>query len=107
GISSYMTLSAKSSYSDALSAHCMNMTNMCDSDGLKITQDARSEANTATVVFLIGAAAVGGGVAMYLLAPKAPPARARDRDNEEHALYLVPAVTPDGAGLVLGGKLER
>ena len=98
GISSYMTLSARSKYNDALSQHCMNMTNMCDPTGLSATHDARHEANIATVVFLVGAAAVGGGVALYLTAPKAS-------RGDEHALYLVPSVTPDSAALVLGGRL--
>lgn len=98
GISSYMTLSARSQYNDALSQHCMNMTNMCDPTGLSATHDARHEANIATVVFLVGAAAVGGGVALYLTAPKAS-------RRDEHALYLVPTVTPDSAALVLGGRL--
>lgn len=96
GIASYMTLSAKSKYDDALKAHCMGMTNACDDIGLRDTHDARSQANVATVVFLIGGAAVGGGVALYLLAPR--PMR------EEHALYLVPSVHPDGGGLVFGGR---
>ncbi len=99
GVSSYMTLSARSQYNDALSQHCMNMTNMCDATGLTQTHDARHEANVATVVFLLGTAAVGGGVALYLTAPKAA------RGGDEHALYLVPSVTPTGGGLVLGGRL--
>ncbi|MGE5184628.1 MAG: hypothetical protein ACM31C_21300 [Acidobacteriota bacterium] len=99
GVSSYMTLSARSQFNDALSQHCMNMTNMCDATGLTQTHDARHEANVATVVFLVGAAAVGGGVALYLTAPKAA------RRSDEHALYLVPSVTPSAAGIVLGGRM--
>jgi tetratricopeptide (TPR) repeat protein len=97
-ISSYMALSARSKYNDALSAHCMGKTNMCDPQGLSATHDARHEANIATVLFLLGGAAVGGGVALYLLAPHAP------RSGDEHALYFTPEARGDGAGLVFGGR---
>src|SRR5207248_11237070 len=73
-VSSVMTLSARSKYKDALSNHCMGSTSMCDMQGLTDTHDARHSANVATVVFLLGAAAVGGGVALYLMAPHATPA---------------------------------
>lgn len=95
GVSTILTLSAKGKYDDALEMHCMGAKDMCNSMGLEATRDARSTANTATVIFLVGAAAVGGGVALYLLAPKAV--------TSEHA-YLVPSVTPDGAGVVFGGS---
>lgn len=95
GVSTALTLSAKGKYDDALEMHCMNDKSMCNAMGLELTRDARSTANTATVIFLVGAAAVGGGVALYLLAPKSVAA--------EHA-YVVPSVTPDGAGVVYGGR---
>lgn len=106
GVSSVMTLSARGKYNDALDMYCGGMTNMCNSQGLAITHDARSTANTATVIFLVGVAAVGGGVALYLLAPKASSASADDEDGgEEEAMrYVVPAVSPEGAGLVYGGR---
>jgi tetratricopeptide (TPR) repeat protein len=98
GISSYLTLSARSRYNDALDAHCGGMTNNCDMTGLEITHDARSTANKATIVFIVGAAMVGGGAALYFLAPKAGPV------SEQHALYVTPAIGPDGIGAVLGGR---
>jgi tetratricopeptide (TPR) repeat protein len=99
GVSSYMALSARGKYNDALAAHCMGMPNMCDDVGLTDTHDARHTANIATIVFSVGLAATAGGVVIYLLAPKAPKAVA------EHALYLVPTTTPDGAGIAFGGRL--
>jgi hypothetical protein len=96
-ISSYMALSARSKYNDALSAHCMNMKDMCDQQGLTATHDARHEANVATVLFLLGGAAVGGGVALYLLAPHAA-------TSDEHALRIAPELRRDGGGIVLGGR---
>jgi len=102
GISSYMTLSARSKYNDALDMYCGGMTNNCDTMGLEITHDARSTANKATVVFLLGVAMVGGGVALYVLAPKGPAPAAAE---ESTSFYLTPAVSPDGVGVVFGGKL--
>lgn len=98
GVSSYLALSARSKYNDALAAHCGGMTNNCDATGLKDTHDARHQANIATVVFSVGLAAVGGGVALYLLAPSH-----HAEKPDEAALYVVPSLSPDGGGLVLGG----
>jgi len=99
GVSSYLTLSAKSSYNDALKKDCAGMTNMCNDAGLKATHDARHKANIATIVFSAGLAAVGGGVVLYLLAPH----EAKATESTEESLYLVPSVSPDSAGLVFGG----
>jgi len=108
GISSVMTLSARGKYKDALADHCGGMTNGCDPEGLTATHDARSTANVATVVFFVGLAAVGGGVALYLLAPKGPAATSENNDEEQTARipsrYLVPSVTDSGGGLVYGGS---
>src|SRR5450432_1200926 len=98
GVSSVMTLSARSKYRDALAAHCNGMTDMCDMQGLTDTHDARSSANTATIVFSIGLAATVGGVVLYLLAPKGESA-------PESAYYLVPTMTPAGGGVAFGGRL--
>jgi len=95
GVSSYMTLSARSKYNDAIAQHCGGSKTMCDDTGLSITRDARSEANVATVVFAVGAAAVAGGVVLYLTAPKA---------SAEHAMRIVPVVDARSAQVVLGGS---
>jgi uncharacterized membrane protein YgcG len=100
GISSYMTLSARSKYKDALAMYCGGMTNNCDTMGLEITHDARSTANKATVVFFVGLAMVGGGVALYVLAPKGP---AQAATEEQTSVYFTPTVGPDSAGFVVGG----
>ena len=103
GVSSYLTLSARSRYKDALDMYCGGMTNNCDMMGLEITHDARHTANIATIVFFAGVAMAGGGAALYFLAPKAhegsPPA------EEQTGFYITPAISPDGAGIVLGGTL--
>jgi hypothetical protein len=96
GIAGGITLSARGKYKDALSDHCLGSTSMCDATGLEITHDARHTANIATVVTLIGGAAVIGGVVLYLTAPKGSVV-------EEHALRIGPAVGTDGASVILGG----
>jgi hypothetical protein len=97
-IGSYLALSARSKYNDALSTHCMDMTNACDAQGLTDTHDARSRANAASIVFGIGAAATIAGVVVYVLAPSAV-------SSGEHAFYLTPVVHGDGAGFAFGGRL--
>jgi tetratricopeptide (TPR) repeat protein len=96
GVSTYLTVSAKSKYNDALKSHCGGMTNGCDDIGLKDTHDARHQANLATGVFVGGAVAIAGGVVLYLLAPKA--------EKRDEAAYIVPSVSPDSAGVVFGGS---
>ena len=98
GIAGVLTLSARGTYQDALAAHCMGSTSMCDPEGLTTTHDARHTANIATVVTLLGVAAVGGGVVLYLLAPDHAAA------SDEHALYVSPVVDAQGGGLVFGGR---
>ncbi len=97
GVASYLTLDARGTYNDALDAHCMGMANACDAEGLSITADARSQANTATVITLISVAAIAGGVVLYLTAPSGEPAR------ETSALYLAPLVGDRSGGFVVGG----
>jgi tetratricopeptide (TPR) repeat protein len=92
-----LTLHARGKYNDALDAHCMGSTTMCDAEGLSITHDARSRANLATVISIAGGAAIVGGVVLYLLAPDAAA-------REEHALYLTPVVGEGGGAIVFGGR---
>jgi tetratricopeptide (TPR) repeat protein len=95
-VGSYLALSARSKYNDALSSHCMDMTNACDAQGLTDTHDARSQANTATIIFAVGGAATVAGIVVYLVAPKAA--------SSEHAFYLVPTLGTT-TGFAFGGRL--
>jgi tetratricopeptide (TPR) repeat protein len=104
GISSYMALSARSKYNDALDMYCGGMKNNCDMTGLAETHDARSTANNATIVFLVGAALVGGGAALYFLAPTGAASTA-GAEQPSSAFYVTPAVSREGVGVVLGGAL--
>lgn len=95
-VSSFLALSARSKYNDALSTHCMDMTNACDAQGLTDTHDARSQANTATIIFGVGVAATVAGIVVYVVAPKAA--------SSEHAFYLVPTLG-NTTGFAFGGRL--
>ncbi|HEY1547056.1 MAG TPA: hypothetical protein VGG28_04525 [Kofleriaceae bacterium] len=92
GVASYLALSARSSYNDALTNDCMGMKTACDPDGLTATHDARSRANIATVVGAVGIAAIAGGIVLYVLAP--------DASSSEHAFYLAPTSN----GIAFGGR---
>ncbi len=104
GIASYLTLDARGSYKDALAAHCAGSSSMCDPVGLQVTHDARSQANLATVVGLVGVATIAGGVVLYLTAPKADAGGEARAESKDEAWYLAPAISGDGGGLVFGGR---
>ena len=97
GIAGVLTLGAKSDYNDALDKFCMGEKNMCNDEGLEATSDARSKANVATVITIISVAAIGGGVVLYLTAPKG------SAKKESKTVYVTPLVTQDAGGIVLGG----
>ena len=99
GVASVLTVQARSKYNDALATHCMNDRTMCDDVGLASTADARHRANISTGIAIVGVAAIGTGVILYLIAPHGTPAA-----KSEHAFYLVPEVDGDGATVLLGGR---
>jgi hypothetical protein len=98
GIAGIVTLGARGTYNDAIGAHCMGTTTMCDPEGLTITRDARHTANIATVVTLLGGAALAGGIVLYVLAP------AKSAGSSEHALYITPEVGTHSGTVVFGGR---
>jgi hypothetical protein len=95
GVSGYLALDARSKYNDALSTHCSGAKNMCDDEGIKLTADSRSRANTATVIAVVGAVFVTAGVVLWVTAPK--------QESNAHALYVAPSIGRDGGGIVFGG----
>ena len=50
------------------------------------------------VRFVLGVAMLGGGAALYFLAPEQP-------ERQRSAFYVTPSLSPDSVGVVLGGKL--
>jgi hypothetical protein len=97
GVAGYLTLLARSTYNDALTAHCGGSKTGCDADGLTITHDARNKANLATIVVGAGAAITAVGVILYVTAPSTQP-------RGEHALRVTPSAGPGAMGVVLDGR---
>jgi hypothetical protein len=92
---------AKSEYDGAFDdGHCDRETLGCDAAGEETTARARTKAHVATVVGVVGIAAVAAGVILYLTAPGAAPERERARSS-----YLVPVVGDGAVGLAFGGSL--
>jgi tetratricopeptide (TPR) repeat protein len=100
GTASYLTLDARSTYRDALRDHCMNASDMCDPEGVRITRAARGRANLATGITVASLAAIAGGVYLYVTRPE----RGRGDRRAEGAVQIVPTLGADCAGLaILGG----
>jgi hypothetical protein len=71
GVGTVFGLSASSKQKDSNADNpCTD--NKCDPMGLQLRKDAIGAATASTVFFVVGAAAVGAGVALYLTAPKGP-----------------------------------
>ena len=101
GVSGYLTFDARDTYRGALDTHCMGQKDTCSDEGLRITGDARSRANLATVFAVAGAVVAAGGLALYLTAPRSSEPENLSRNAQ---LYLAPSIGA-GAGLVvLGGR---
>lgn len=96
-IAGAITFQARGDYKDALTAYCRGAKDMCDAQGVTATHAARQRANIATVLAISGAAAIAGGLLLYVTAPSATP------HSTEHALYLAPSIGGDGNGVVFGG----
>jgi hypothetical protein len=75
GVGTYLAFDAKSDY-DAAKERCDGT--VCDAGPFQASEDARSQGTIATVVFVVGGAAVATGAALWFLAPRgskeAPPA---------------------------------
>jgi hypothetical protein len=66
GVGGYLALAAKSNYE---SAPGCNAANVCPQQGYDARNNARSQADVATVVIVAGGAVAVGGLLMWLLAP--------------------------------------
>src|SRR5690606_20012508 len=67
GLGTFFGLRAMSSL-DAANAHCDDR--FCNEEGLGFRDDARTEANVSTIAFAASALAIGGGIALWVTAPK-------------------------------------
>lgn len=102
GASGYLAFDARDTYNSALDTHCTGAKDMCSDEGLRLTADARGQANLATVFAIAGSVVAAGGLVLYLTAPSSGRAESLSRNAE--ALYVTPVIGA-GAGLVvLGGR---
>jgi serine/threonine-protein kinase len=92
GIGSYFGLRAMSKWDEAKD-HCGGTT-LCTRQGVDLHDQAEVSGNVSTVLFALGAAAVGTGVVLFL---KAPSSKTETR--------LGAQATRGGALLSLGGTL--
>ena len=93
-VGSVFGLVAKSKFSQSnQNSHCNASTDRCDPTGLGLRSDGMSAATVSTVAFLVGGAAVAGGLVLYLTAPSATAPRAS----------IAPAVGLHEASLQLQG----
>ena len=70
GTGVFFGLAAKSKRDDSNAGHCQ-ANDFCDPQGLSLRQDAISAATASTIAFAAGGLALAGGIALFVLAPKA------------------------------------
>ncbi len=91
-------LKAKNLFSDAEDI-CGGSVDNCIADRVGESQvkvdDARSAGTFSTVMFVVGGAAIAGGVVLYITAPKA---------TESHAVSISPLASPNAAGFRVSGR---
>jgi len=71
GASALFAVLAKNTYDDSLKNCQPNNPGLCNGTGVSQRNDARTDGNVASVAFGIGAAALAGGVVVWLTAPRA------------------------------------
>ena len=79
-------------------AHCAG--DRCDSDGVRMRDDAIRHGTVATISMVAGGAAIAGGIALALTAPRGVEHPERGR------LRAVPNVASEGGGLLLQGVFQ-
>lgn len=94
GVGSAFGLVAMGKENDATQNHCQSGTVYCDPIGVTEGKDAHTDATGSTVFFIVGGAALAGGIVLYLTAPK---------DDATPTVGLTAAPTPGGASFGLRG----
>jgi hypothetical protein len=95
GVGSAFGLVAMGKENDATHNHCQSDGVHCDSTGLQLGQDAHTDATASTVFFVVGGAALAGGLVLYFTAPKG--------DGAPTTVGLRAAPTRGGAAFGLEG----
>ena len=79
-----------------------------DAEGAALSQDARSLADISTLFVGVGAAAIVGGVILFLTAPSGKPAPASASGQPAPAsgrfVTVAPAIGARSGGVMLGGR---
>jgi hypothetical protein len=98
GIGAYFGASAISKNTESnTGGGCDKATNRCDLAGTGLRNDARSQGNTSTVLFVVGGIFVAAGITMVIVGGS------KSQDAKPTA-SLVPAVARDRAGLSFEGR---
>lgn len=92
----YFGLHSQSKEDEARS-NCVNYPTNCNSAGLAANDDAKSAAGYATAGFIVGGAALLGGILLYATAPSEQP-------RDAASLRVDPMVGSSGGGLSLAGR---
>ncbi len=98
GVGTAFGFVAKSKNDDS-NAQCSG--SACTARGLELTDSARSAATVSTITFVVGGAAVAGGILLYVLAPRGSSSTSASRTRDR--LRVTPVFSAAGAGLSVGG----
>ncbi len=99
GVGSYFGLTTFSAWGDA-KKHCTGV--ICDSTGVKLANDAKTDGTIATASMFAGGALVGLGLVLFFMSPSdksSPPTGTLTSPR------ITPAVGPTFAGLTMSGAL--
>jgi len=99
GLSGLFAVLAKNKYNDSLQ-NCPGNPNVCTQAGVNTRNDALTDGNIASVAFGVGAAAVVGGVVLWLTAPSASTPPSHRATGQVRVTPLVGAGT--GGALLQG-----
>ncbi len=102
GVGSYFGLRTFSKKSDA-DSHCgraigQSDATLCDAQGVDLRNQAHTAATISTVGFAVGAVGVGAGIVLLLTGHSTA-------HETGHAMWVAPAVGPDGGVLSVGGVM--
>lgn len=95
GIGAYFGASAISKNSESDKSGC-DPRNVCTIAGAGLRNDARSQGNTSTVLFVVGGLFVAGGITMVIVGSS--------KSHDKPSASLAPAVAHDRAGLSFQGR---
>jgi hypothetical protein len=105
-VASVFSVIAKNKYNDSLGNCAQSDPNRCNQDGVNQRNDARDAGNVASVAVSVGAAALLGGVVVWLTAPQAPSGAASasaSLASSASASSLRVGIAPTLGGAVLQG----